>query len=201
MLLDKTTVAVKRISNNGVQGKREFCTEIAVIDNIHHVNLVKFRGFCVQASKQLLLYKFMNRGSLDRTLFAAVGSPVLEWGERVEIVLGMARGLPYLHGGCDHKIIHCDVKPENILLGDHSQVKISDFGLSKLLAPEQPTHFTTMRGTWGYLAPEWLTNSAISDHTDVYSYDMVLLEIVHGRKNYVVVRHIDDTYLGSRGRI
>ncbi|MQM17219.1 hypothetical protein Taro_050187 [Colocasia esculenta] len=111
----------------------------------------------------------MNRGSLDRPLFAAVGSPVLEWGERVEIALGTTRGLAYLHGGCDHKIIHYDVKPENILLGDHSQVK----------------------------TPEWLTNSAISDRTDVYSYDMVLLEIVHGRKNCVVVGHTDDADLGG----
>ncbi|MQM10210.1 hypothetical protein Taro_043101 [Colocasia esculenta] len=88
MLPDKTTVAVKRISNIGVQGKREFCTEIAVIGNIHHVNLVKLWGFCVQGSKRLLVYEFMNRGSLDRQLFAAVGTPVLEWGERVEIALG-----------------------------------------------------------------------------------------------------------------
>ncbi|MQL91299.1 hypothetical protein Taro_023910 [Colocasia esculenta] len=191
MLPDKTTVA----------GKQEFCTEIAVIGNIHHVNLVKLRGFCVQGSKRLLVYEFMNRGSLDRPLFATVGSLVLEWGERVEIALGTLWGLAYVHGGCDHKIIHCDVKSENILLGDHSQVKISDFGLSKLLAPEQSTLFTTMRGTRGYLAPEWLTNSAISDRTDVYSYGMVLLEIVHGRKNCVIVRHTDDADLGGRGKI
>ncbi|MQL80510.1 hypothetical protein Taro_012977 [Colocasia esculenta] len=88
MLPDKTTVAVKRISNIGVQGKREFCTEIAVIGNIHHINLVKLRGFCVQGSKRLLVYEFMNRGSLDRQLFAAVGTPMLEWGERVVITLG-----------------------------------------------------------------------------------------------------------------
>ncbi|MQM13368.1 hypothetical protein Taro_046294 [Colocasia esculenta] len=88
MLPNKTTMAVKRISNIGVQGKREFCTEIAVIGNIHHVNLVKLWGFCVQGYKRLLVYEFMNRGSLDRQLFAAVGTPVLEWGERVEIALG-----------------------------------------------------------------------------------------------------------------
>ncbi|OVA10413.1 Protein kinase domain [Macleaya cordata] len=179
-LPDKTLVAVKKIINLGIQGKKEFCTEIAVIGKIHHVNLVKLRGFCAEGQQRLLVYEFMNRGSLDRTLFHG---PVLEWQERFDIALGTARGLAYLHGGCEHKIIHCDIKPENILLHDHFQVKISDFGLSKLLSPEQSSHFTTMRGTRGYLAPEWLTSSAISDKTDVYSYGMVLLEIVSSRKN------------------
>ncbi|TYI76061.1 hypothetical protein E1A91_D06G050300v1 [Gossypium mustelinum] len=180
-LPDKTVVAVKKISNPGIQGKKEFCTEIAVIGNIHHVNLVKLRGFCVQGRQRFLVYEYMNRGSLDRTLFGS--GPVLEWQERFDIALGTARGLAYLHRGCEHKIIHCDVKPENILLHDHFQAKISDFGLSKLLTPEQSSLFTTMRGTRGYLAPEWLTNSAISEKTDVYSFGMVLLELVSGRKN------------------
>ncbi|KAI8550977.1 hypothetical protein RHMOL_Rhmol06G0148600 [Rhododendron molle] len=180
-LPDKSHVAVKKITNVGIQGKKDFCTEIAIIGNIHHVNLVKLRGFCAQGRERLLVYEYMNRGSLDHTLFG--NGPVLEWQERVEIALGTARGLAYLHSGCEHKIIHCDVKPENILLHDHFQAKISDFGLSKLLSSEQSGLFTTMRGTRGYLAPEWLTSAAISDKTDVYSYGMVLLEIVSGRKN------------------
>ncbi|MBA0746025.1 hypothetical protein Gogos_008573 [Gossypium gossypioides] len=180
-LPDKTVVAVKKITNTGTQGKKEFCTEIAVIGNIHHVNLVKLRGFCAHGRQRFLVYEYMNRGSLDRSLFG--NGPALEWQERFDIALGTARGLAYLHGGCEHKIIHCDVKPENILLHDHFQAKISDFGLSKLLTPEQSSLFTTMRGTRGYLAPEWLTNSAISEKTDVYSFGMVLLELVSGRKN------------------
>lgn len=182
-LSDKSVVAVKKISSLGVQGKKEFCTEIAIIGNIHHVNLVRLKGFCAQGRQRFLVLEYMNRGSLDRTLFCN-GGPVLEWRERVEIALGTARGLAYLHSGCEHKIIHCDVKPENILLHDDLQVKISDFGISKLLSPEQSTLFTTMRGTRGYLAPEWLTSSAISDKIDVYSYGMVLLEIVSGRNNF-----------------
>ncbi|KAA8546376.1 hypothetical protein F0562_002885 [Nyssa sinensis] len=180
-LPDKTLVAVKKITNLGVQGKKDFCTEIATVGNIHHVNLVKLRGFCAQGRQRMLVFEYMNRGSLDRTLFG--NGPVLEWQERLDIALGTARGLAYLHSGCGQKIIHCDVKPENILLHDHFQAKISDFGLSKLLSPEQSSLFTTMRGTRGYLAPEWLTSSAISDKTDVYSFGMVLLEIVSGRKN------------------
>lgn len=180
-LPDKTLVAVKRITNIGSRGKKDFCTEIGVIGNIHHVNLVKLKGFCTQRRQWLLVYEYMNRGSLEKTLFG--NGPVLEWGERVEIALGAARGLAYLHNGCDQKIIHCDVKPENILLHDHFLAKMSDFGLSKLLNREESSQFTTMRGTRGYLAPEWLTSSAISDKTDVYSFGMVLLELVSGRKN------------------
>lgn len=180
-LQDNTVVAVKKITSMGIQGKKEFCTEIAIIGNIHHVNLVRLKGFCVQGRQRLLVYEYMNKGSLDKTLFG--NGPVLGWRERFEIALGTARGLAYLHSGCDHKIIHCDVKPENILLHENFHVKISDFGLSKLLGPEQSGIYTTMRGTRGYLAPEWLTNTAITDKTDVYSYGMVLLEIVRGRKN------------------
>ncbi|KAG8383905.1 hypothetical protein BUALT_Bualt04G0062700 [Buddleja alternifolia] len=180
-LKDKTDVAVKKITCLGAQGKREFLTEIAVIGKIHHINLVRLKGFCAYKGQRFLVYEFMNRGSLDRTLFR--GDPILEWKERYEIAVGTAKGLAYLHSGCEHKIIHCDVKPENILLHDKSPVKISDFGLSKLLSPEESGLFTTMRGTRGYLAPEWLTSSAISDKTDVYSYGMVLLEIIRGRKN------------------
>ncbi|KAL5558367.1 hypothetical protein UlMin_034578 [Ulmus minor] len=180
-LPDNTVVAVKKITNLGVQGKKDFCTEIAIIGSIHHANLVKLKGFCAQGRQRLLVYEYMNRSSLDRSLFG--GGPVIEWQERVDIALGTARGLAYLHSGCDHKIIHCDIKPENILLHDQFQAKISDFGLSKLLSPEQSSLFTTMRGTRGYLAPEWLTNAAISEKTDVYSFGMVLLELVSGRKN------------------
>ncbi|KAL6655460.1 hypothetical protein ACP70R_006286 [Stipagrostis hirtigluma subsp. patula] len=175
-------VAVKKLEAVGVQAKREFCTEITIIGNIRHVNLVRLRGFCAEGSRRLLVYEYMNRGSLDRSLFGRTG-PVLEWGERMEVALSAARGLAYLHTGCDHKIVHCDVKPENILLADGGQVKISDFGLAKLMSPEQSALFTTMRGTRGYLAPEWLSNAAISDRADVYSFGMVLLELIHGSKN------------------
>ncbi|XP_017699622.2 G-type lectin S-receptor-like serine/threonine-protein kinase At5g35370 [Phoenix dactylifera] len=184
-LPDETLVAVKKIDNVGLQGKKEFCTEIAVIGNIRHVNLVRLRGFCAEGTKRLLVYEYMSRGSLDRSLFGV--GPVLEWQERIDIAIGAARGLAYLHTGCEHKIVHCDVKPENILLDERGQARIGDFGLAKLLRPEQSGLFTTMRGTRGYLAPEWLTNSAISDWTDVYSFGMVLLELVRGRKNKSVV--------------
>ncbi|CAH9109890.1 unnamed protein product, partial [Cuscuta europaea] len=188
-LPDGTEVAVKKMSRLGVQGKREFCSEIATIGKIHHINLVRLKGFCIHRDSRFLVYEYMNRSSLDRALFGRNGGVplpnVLKWKERVEIAIGTARGLAYLHSGCEPKIIHCDVKPENILLHYHNclQVKISDFGLSKLMSSEQSSWFTTLRGTRGYLAPEWLTNSSITEKTDVYSYGMVLLELVSGKKN------------------
>ncbi|XP_047050459.1 G-type lectin S-receptor-like serine/threonine-protein kinase At5g35370 [Lolium rigidum] len=188
-LPDRSTVAVKRMNSLGTQGRREFLTEIAVIGNVHHVNLVKLRGFCADHSRQLMLvYEFMSRGSLDQSLFLSRSGikktqALLEWPERVGVCVGAARGLAYLHAGCDRKILHCDVKPENILLDERGSVKIADFGLAKLLSPEQSGLFTTMRGTRGYLAPEWLTNAPVSDKADVYSFGMVLLEIVRGAKN------------------
>ncbi|KAL6519999.1 hypothetical protein OROHE_017142 [Orobanche hederae] len=199
-LKDGTEVAVKKITCLGAQGKREFLTEIAVIGKAHHVNLVRLKGFCANGGQRFLVYEFMKRGSLDRTLFRS--EPVLGWKERYEIALGTARGLAYLHWGCEHKIIHCDIKPENILLHGESQVKISDFGLSKLLSPEQSGLFTTLRGTRGYLAPEWLTNASISDRTDVYSYGMVLLEIIRGNKNSSPQQEGSNTNNnGSRGMV
>ncbi|KAL6591077.1 hypothetical protein ACP70R_050130 [Stipagrostis hirtigluma subsp. patula] len=182
-LPDRSTVAVKRMNALGTQGRREFLTEIAVIGNVHHVNLVKLRGFCAEGARQLLVYEYMNRGSLDQSLFRGAGAAALEWPARLRVCIGAARGLAYLHAGCDRKILHCDVKPENILLDDHGGVKIADFGLAKLMSPEQSGLFTTMRGTRGYLAPEWLMNAPITDKADVYSFGMVLLEIVRGRKN------------------
>ncbi|CAM0883747.1 unnamed protein product [Alopecurus aequalis] len=205
-----TTVAVKRMNNLGTQGRREFLAEIAAIGNVHHVNLVKLRGFCADQSRQLMLvYEFMSRGSLDQSLFlsrsgggssgASAGkNMLLEWPERVGVCVGAARGLAYLHAGCDRKILHCDVKPENILLDDRGGVKIADFGLAKLLSPEQSGLFTTMRGTRGYLAPEWLTNAPVSDKADVYSFGMVLLEILRGTKNSrLLQRNEEDTAKGS----
>jgi serine/threonine protein kinase len=182
-LPDRSTVAVKRMNGLGStqQGRRQFLTEIAVIGNVHHVNLVKLRGFCAEGTRLLLVYEYMSRGSLDQTLFRL--GRLLEWPERLRVCIGAARGLAYLHAGCDRKILHCDVKPENILLDDHGAVKIADFGLAKLMSPEQSGLFTTMRGTRGYLAPEWISNAPITDKADVYSFGMVLLEIVRGRKN------------------
>ncbi|KAL8216844.1 hypothetical protein R6Q57_023681 [Mikania cordata] len=180
VLKDGTQLAVKRLEGIG-QGKKEFRAEVSIIGSIHHHHLVKLKGFCAEGKHRLLVYEYMAKGSLDRWIF---GEFLLDWDTRYNIAIGTAKGLAYLHEDCDVKIVHCDIKPENVLLDDNFLAKVSDFGLAKLMTREQSHVFTTLRGTRGYLAPEWITNYAISEKSDVYSYGMVLLEIISGRKNY-----------------
>ncbi|GKU87272.1 hypothetical protein SLEP1_g1702 [Rubroshorea leprosula] len=184
VLPDGTRLAVKKLEGIG-QGKKEFRAEVSIIGSIHHLHLVRLKGFCAEGSHRLLVYEFMANGSLDKWIFKRNTEDfLLDWETRFSIALGTAKGLVYLHDDCDAKIIHCDIKPENVLLDDHFLAKVSDFGLAKLMTREQSHVFTTLRGTRGYLAPEWITNYAISEKTDVYSYGMLLLEIISGRKNY-----------------
>ncbi|KAL2644656.1 hypothetical protein R1flu_012243 [Riccia fluitans] len=187
-LADERRIAVKRLESVG-QGKKEFWAEVAIIGSIHHVHLVRLLGFCAEGTKRLLVYEFMANGSLDKILFRKDGEAkgdglVLDWETRMSICLGTAQGLAYLHEDCRERIIHCDIKPENILLDEKFRPKVSDFGLAKLMNPEQNEVFTNLRGTRGYLAPEWLMNYAISDKSDVYSFGMVILELISGRKNF-----------------
>uniref|UniRef100_A0A1J3CYF8 Receptor-like serine/threonine-protein kinase n=1 Tax=Noccaea caerulescens TaxID=107243 RepID=A0A1J3CYF8_NOCCA len=183
-LPDGSRLAVKKLEGIG-QGKKEFRAEVSIIGSIHHLHLVRLRGFCAEGAHRLLAYEFLSKGSLERWIFRKRdGDILLDWDTRFNIALGTAKGLAYLHEDCDSRIIHCDIKPENILLDDNFNAKVSDFGLAKLMTREQSHVFTTMRGTRGYLAPEWITNYAISEKSDVYSYGMVLLELIGGRKNY-----------------
>ncbi|CAJ1972076.1 unnamed protein product [Sphenostylis stenocarpa] len=183
-LPDGTELAVKKLEGIG-QGKKEFRIEVSIIGSIHHHHLVRLKGFCAEGSHRLLAYEYMANGSLDKWIFDKHREELLlDWDTRYNIALGTAKGLAYLHEDCDSKIIHCDIKPENVLLDNDFLVKVSDFGLAKLMTREQSHVFTTLRGTRGYLAPEWITNCAISEKSDVYSYGMVLLEIIGGRKNY-----------------
>ncbi|KAK9279039.1 hypothetical protein L1049_012714 [Liquidambar formosana] len=184
VLPDGTRIAVKKLEGIG-QGKKEFRAEVSIIGSIHHLNLVRLKGFCAEGSHRLLVYEYMANGSLERWIFKKRREDfLLDWETRFNIALGTAKGLAYLHEDCDAKIVHCDIKPENVLLDDNYHAKVSDFGLAKLMTREQSHVFTTLRGTRGYLAPEWITNYAISEKSDVYSYGMVLLEIIGGRKNF-----------------
>ncbi|KAK6118357.1 hypothetical protein DH2020_047928 [Rehmannia glutinosa] len=172
-LRDGTRLAVKKLEGIG-QGKKEFRAEVSIIGSIHHVHLVRLKGFCAEGSHRLLAYEYMANGSLEKWLFKKdKGVFMLDWNTRYNIAVGTAKGLAYLHEDCDVKIVHCDIKPENVLLDDHFMAKVSDFGLAKLMTREQSHVFTTLRGTRGYLAPEWITNYAISEKSDVYSYGMI----------------------------
>ncbi|CAJ1953279.1 unnamed protein product [Sphenostylis stenocarpa] len=188
-LVNKTVVAVKQLE--GIeQGEKQFRMEVATISSTHHLNLVRLIGFCSEGRHRLLVYEFMKNGSLDNFLFLTEqhSGKLLNWEYRFNIALGTARGITYLHEECRDCIVHCDIKPENILLDENYVSKVSDFGLAKLINPKDHRHrtLTSVRGTRGYLAPEWLANLPITSKSDVYSYGMVLLEIVSGRRNFDV---------------
>ncbi|XP_047090993.1 G-type lectin S-receptor-like serine/threonine-protein kinase At2g19130 [Lolium rigidum] len=178
---DSNAIAVKRL-DGAYQGEKQFRAEVSSIGAVQHINLVKLVGFCCEDDKRLLVYEYMSNHSLDVHLFRS-NSTVLSWAARYQIALGVARGLAYLHESCRDCIIHCDIKPENILLDASFLPKVADFGMAKLLARDFSRVLTTMRGTAGYLAPEWITGVAITPKVDVYSYGMVLLEIISGRRN------------------
>ncbi|RVW85337.1 G-type lectin S-receptor-like serine/threonine-protein kinase LECRK3 [Vitis vinifera] len=180
----KKLVAVKRLEKIVEEGEREFQAEMRAIGRTHHRNLVRLMGYCAENSRRLLVYEYMSNGSLANLLFNAGTRP--HWNERVRIALDVARGILYLHEECETPIIHCDIKPQNILMDEFWNAKISDFGLAKLLMPDQTRTFTGVRGTRGYLAPEWQRNTPISVKADIYSYGIVLLEIVCCRKNMEV---------------
>ncbi|XP_021749188.1 receptor-like kinase TMK4 [Chenopodium quinoa] len=176
-----TKIAVKRLDNLG-QGRKEFLAEVQTIGCIHHVNLVKLVGYCAENKHRLLVYEYLSNGSLDKWIFSANPRGILRWDAKRKIILQIAKGLAYLHEECQKRIAHLDVKPQNVLLDDALNAKISDFGLAKLFDKDESYVMTQMRGTRGYLAPEWLGRK-ITEIADVYSYGVVVLEVVFGRKN------------------
>ncbi|WVZ67882.1 hypothetical protein U9M48_016900 [Paspalum notatum var. saurae] len=176
---ETTTVAVKKLEGFH-QGEKQFRAEVSTIGNIHHMNLIRLLGFCSEGVKRLLVYEYMPNGSLDKHLF---GSSSLSWKIRYQIAVGIAKGLAYLHEECRDCIIHCDIKPQNILLDASFVPKVADFGLAKLLGRNFSRVLTSMRGTVGYLAPEWISGEAITTKADVFSYGMMLFEIISGRRN------------------
>ncbi|GFZ18212.1 receptor-like protein kinase 1 [Actinidia rufa] len=174
-------VAVKKLDRMVFQeGEKEFKAEVNVIGQTHHKNLVRLLGFCNEGPHRLLVYEYMSNGTLSSFLF---GDPKPSWNHRTEIALGVARGLIYLHEECSTQIIHCDIKPQNILLDDYYNARIADFGLAKLLTIGQSYTHTAIRGTKGYVAPEWFRNMPITVKVDVYSFGVLLLEIICCRKS------------------
>ncbi|EOY13495.1 PR5-like receptor kinase [Theobroma cacao] len=177
-------VAIKLLNKSKANGQ-DFINEVATIGRIHHVNVVKLIGFCVKGSKQALVYDFMQNGSLDKIIFSTE-SNTLSWQKMFEIALGVARGIEYLHRGCEMQILHFDIKPHNILLDENFTPKVSDFGLAKLYSVDDDiVSLTAARGTLGYMAPELFYKNigGISYKADVYSFGMMLMEIVGRRKN------------------
>ncbi|KAK9283888.1 hypothetical protein L1049_012143 [Liquidambar formosana] len=182
VLEDGTKVAVK-ILESFQQGRREFMAELNTIGSIHHGNLVKLIGYCTEGPNMLLVYEYMCNGSLDKWIFDQNRATTLDWEVRRKIIVGMANGLEYLHTHCNPNIIHFDIKPQNILLDENFDVKISDFGLAKLIDGNQSQVLTRIMGTLGYQAPELIRGRHVSVKADVYSFGIVILEIICGRKN------------------
>jgi hypothetical protein len=185
-------IAVKSLKVLG-QAERQFRTEVQTLGVIQHTNLVRLLGFCVKANKRLLVYEYMPNGSLEAHLFKEK-SLLLSWNVRQKIALGIAKGLAYLHEECEDCIIHCDIKPENILLDGELCPKIADFGMAKLLGREFNSTLTTVRGTMGYLAPEWISGLPITKKADVYSFGIVLFEIISGRRSTEMVKFGNHRY-------
>ncbi|OAY74779.1 G-type lectin S-receptor-like serine/threonine-protein kinase [Ananas comosus] len=169
-LRDSTLVAVKKLRGLR-QGEKQFRAEVITVGMIQHINIVRLLGFCAEGTRRLLVC----------------------WNQRYRIAIGIARGLAYLHEKCKDFIIHCDIKPENILLDEQFCPRIADFGMAKLFTRDGSRVLTTMRGTIGYLAPEWISGLAITHKADVYSFGMMLFEIISGRRN--TERSEDGTYV------
>ncbi|XP_030459502.2 rust resistance kinase Lr10-like [Syzygium oleosum] len=178
-------VAIKILKQSKANGQ-DFISEVATIERIHHVNIVQLLGFCFEGSKQALVYDLMSNGSLDKLIFTKEGDEVLDCMKIYEIALGVARGIGYLHRGCDMQILHFDIKPHNILLDKNFTSKVSDFGLPKLYPIDHSiVSVTAARGTLGYMAPELFYKiiGGVSFKADVYSFGMLLMEMAGRRKN------------------
>ncbi|XP_077219384.1 uncharacterized protein LOC143853482 [Tasmannia lanceolata] len=184
MLPDKSLVAIK-ILRDSKNGEKEFISEITCIGRTSHHNVIILLGFCSEGSHRALIYEYLHNGSLDKFIYTRELRPILGWEKLFQIVVGVARGLEYLHRGCSISILHFDIKPSNILLDEDLCPKISDFGLSKL-CPTRDFNSLKMswpRGTIGYIAPELVLLGSASDKSDVFSFGIMLLEMVSGRKN------------------
>ncbi|XP_059445461.1 rust resistance kinase Lr10-like [Corylus avellana] len=178
-------VAVKMLGKSNANGQ-DFINEVATIGRIHHVNVVRLIGFCVQGSNRALIYEFMPKGSLNKYIFSPEESDVLSYNKIYDIAIGVGRGIEYLHRGCDMQILHFDIKPHNILLDENFIPKVSDFGLAKLYSVDNSiVSLTAARGTLGYMAPELFYKNigGISYKSDVYSFGMLLMEMAGRRKN------------------
>lgn len=188
---DGRLVAVKRLEGVS-QREEQFRAEVTTMTTTHHMHLVSFYGLCAEDDHRLLVYEYVENGSLDTFLFresvtveqTRIRTQALDWKTRFNICLGTARAIAYLHEDCLNCIIHCDIKPQNILIDTRFSPKVADFGLACLFSRNHTLQVTTVHGTRGYLAPEWFSNLPITTKADVFSFGMLLLEIVSGRSNF-----------------
>ncbi|XP_030546551.1 leucine-rich repeat receptor protein kinase HPCA1-like [Rhodamnia argentea] len=212
MLPNGQMIATKRAQQGSTQGGLEFKTEIELLSRVHHRNLVGLVGFCFERGEQMLIYEFVPNGTLRASLSGKSGIH-LDWRRRLQIALGSARGIAYLHELANPPIIHRDIKSTNILLDENLMAKVADFGLSKLVSDSEKGHVSTqVKGTLGYLDPEYYMTQQLTEKSDVYSFGVVMLELITARqpieKGKYIVREVrtamdakDDEHYGLRGKI
>ncbi|KAM5553608.1 putative LRR receptor-like serine/threonine-protein kinase [Rosa sericea] len=182
-LKDGRLIAVKRLSlDKSQQGETEFLAEVRLITSVQHRNLVQLVGCCSHGPQRLLVYEYMKNKSLDRIIYGK-SDQFLNWDTRFQIIVGIARGLQYLHEDSPLRIIHRDIKASNILLDEKFQPRIGDFGLARFFPEDQAYLSTTFAGTLGYTAPEYAIRGELSEKADIYSFGVLVLEIISGRKN------------------
>uniref|UniRef100_A0A0E0K8C3 non-specific serine/threonine protein kinase n=1 Tax=Oryza punctata TaxID=4537 RepID=A0A0E0K8C3_ORYPU len=179
-------VAVKQLTRDGVQGRNEFLVEVLMLTVLNHPHLVSLVGFCAQGDERLLVYEYMPFGSLESHLFdVPLGKQPLDWNTRMRIAVGVAEGLSYLHNVADPPIIYRDMKAANILLDEDYRPKLSDFGLAKVGPVGDRTHVSTrVMGTYGYCAPDYVVSGKLTMKSDIYSFGVLLLELITGRRIY-----------------
>ncbi|CAI0446661.1 unnamed protein product, partial [Linum tenue] len=183
-LRDGRTVAVKRLSlEKSFQGESEFLAEVRMITNIQHKNLVRLLGCCSDGEQRLLVYEYMKNRSLDLIVYVGNNNQFMDWNTRFQIILGIARGLEYLHCYKRARIVHRDMKASNVLLDDKFQPRISDFRLARFFPEDQAYLSTTFAGTLGYTTLEYAIRGELSEKADIYSFGVLLLEIICCRKN------------------
>ncbi|XP_047338860.1 probable serine/threonine-protein kinase PBL5 [Impatiens glandulifera] len=183
-MLDNQVVAIKQLDRNGLQGIREFVVEVLTLSMTDHPNLVKLIGYCAEGDQRLLVYEYMPRGSLEDHLHGRRSDrKQLDWNTRMKIAAGAARGLEYLHGKMKSPVIYRDLKCSNILLDADFNPKLSDFGMAKVGPSGDKTHVSTrVMGTYGYCAPDYAMTGQLTFKSDIYSFGVVLLEIITGRR-------------------
>ncbi|KAG6528973.1 hypothetical protein ZIOFF_011165 [Zingiber officinale] len=198
---DGQEIAVKKLSRYSAQGPNEFLNELSVIAKLQHTNLVRLLGYCIEGDERIMILEYMENKSLDAFIYDKAKSSLLNWQRRFDIIIGIARGLLYLHQDSRLKVIHRDLKPSNILLDKDMNPKISDFGIARIFKGDNALEDATTRpvGTFGYMAPEYLSHGVFSFKSDVFSFGVIVLEIISGKKNRIFSQ--TDTNLNFLGYV